>query len=100
MDVPVPASVLSELVELRSELQGELEGLVEKRTGLEAELQAVGKEIEAKQRALELVEATEKQLADQGRGQQGLDGSEPGASAQVRGQAEIAQYISEFVRPT
>jgi hypothetical protein len=45
MDVPVPTKkVLSALVKLRRELQDELGGLVEKRSGLEGELEALGKE--------------------------------------------------------
>jgi hypothetical protein len=92
MDLPVPASVLSELGELRRVLQGELRGLVEKRGGLEGELQMLGKEIESKQRALELVEATERQLASQGRGEPELEGQ-----AQVRGRDKRVHDINESV---
>jgi hypothetical protein len=72
MDVPVPDSVLSELRELRRELQGEPEGPEDWRSGLDDE---------ARQRMLELVEATEEQLAAQEPGP-------PGASTQVRGFSE------------
>jgi hypothetical protein len=85
MDVPVPDSLRSALGELRKELQGELGALVERRSGLEIEMQALDQEIETKQRALELVEATERQLAGQGRGQPDVEGAGPGASTQVRG---------------
>jgi hypothetical protein len=71
----VPASALSELGEVRRELQGELEKLVETRAGLEGELHALGKEDEAKQREIELVEATERQLAGQGAGAAKLAGA-------------------------
>jgi predicted nucleic acid-binding Zn-ribbon protein len=84
MELPVPENVLSALGELRVELRGELEALVQKQSGLETELQALGKEIESKQRALQAVEATERQLAGQGRGQSEYEGG-PGASTQVRG---------------
>jgi hypothetical protein len=43
---------------------------VEKRSGLERELEALDKDIESKRRMLELVEATEEQLAAQGGGSQ------------------------------
>jgi hypothetical protein len=90
MDVPVLERVLAELAKLRRELQGEpeLEALCDWRRGLDAE---------SRQRVLEILEATENQLADEGRGQQGLDGSEPGASAQVRGSAKIAKDMSAHV---
>jgi hypothetical protein len=75
--------VVSALGELRLRLQGELEGLGESRLELERELGALVKEIESKQRVLELVEATERQLAGQGRRQQDLEGGGAGASTQV-----------------
>jgi hypothetical protein len=84
-DEDEPAILLSELGELRRELQGELEGLVEKRSEVEEELQALGKEIEAKQRELGLVKATVQQLVAQELRQQELEGDGPGASKQVRG---------------
>jgi chromosome segregation ATPase len=83
MDVPVPETVLSALGGLRRELQGQLEALVQRRSELETEVQALGKEIESKQYALEVVEATERQLAGQRRGQPEYEGREPGASMQV-----------------
>jgi hypothetical protein len=64
--------VLEALAELRRELQGELEGLAEKRLGLERELEAVDTGIESKHRMMELVEATEEQLAAQGSDQPGI----------------------------
>jgi hypothetical protein len=76
MEVPASSTVLSALAELRKELQGELAGLVETRSELEGELQAVSVEIESKQRALELVEATQRQLAGQGCGRSGIAGNE------------------------
>jgi hypothetical protein len=49
----------SQSCELRvRELRGELEGLVETRSGHERALQALDKQIESKRRTLELVEAT------------------------------------------
>jgi chromosome segregation ATPase len=90
MEVATPTSVLKTLAELRRELQGELEGLAEKRSRLERELGVVDKDIEAKRRMLELVEATEEQLEAQRR-EQPEDGL--GASTQVRGSAMKLQYI-------
>jgi predicted nucleic acid-binding Zn-ribbon protein len=88
MDVPEPESVISTLGDLRRELQGELEGLKEKRSRLEGELQALSKEIEAKQCELELVAATEREMTAQGREQPDDEDSAPGESTQVRGSAE------------
>jgi hypothetical protein len=92
MEMPVPERVLSALGDLRWQLRRELDGLVEKRSPLERErlrldgqLQALNEEIEPRQRALELLEATERQLAGQGRGQPDVAGRGPGASTQVRG---------------
>jgi hypothetical protein len=85
VEEPTPASVLESLVELRQELRGELEGLLEKRGGLERELEGLDKEIESKGRMLELVEATEEQLAAQGLGHQASEEGAPGAGMQVRG---------------
>jgi hypothetical protein len=76
MEAPISESVLSALGELRGSLHGELQRLLEKKSGLEGELQAVGQEIESKQRALELVKATERQLAGQGRAQPDVGGEE------------------------
>jgi predicted nuclease with TOPRIM domain len=89
----VPDVVLSELGDLRRELMGKLAELVKKRSGLEGELQALGREIEDKQRALELVEATERQLTGQGRGQLEVEGDGLGASTQVRGLVKRLQDI-------
>jgi hypothetical protein len=86
MEVLTPGPVLKTLAELRRELQGELEGLVEKRSGLEMELEALDKDIESKRRMLELVESTEKQLAAPSKPD--LEGDGPGASTQVRGSAK------------
>jgi hypothetical protein len=114
MDASAPASVLSELGELRRELQGELKGLVEERGlgelrrakqgeleergELEQELQALSKEIESKQRELELMEATERQIGEPGRGQPATEGvGEAQASTQVRRWAKISQDIVEPV---
>jgi hypothetical protein len=81
----MPASVLEELAQLRRrELQGELGGLVEKRSGLERELEALGKDIESKLRMLELVEATEEQVVAQGQEQRAIEEQGPGASSHVR----------------
>jgi chromosome segregation ATPase len=66
--VPRPARALEALAVLRLELQGELEGLEERRPEVERELEGLGKDIESKRRMLELVEATEEELATQGRG--------------------------------
>jgi hypothetical protein len=99
MEAPVPDTVLSALDELRRKLRGELEGLVEKRSGLEQELKGLGEAIEAKQRMLELLEATERQLAGQGRGQPDLQAGGPAASTQVRGSAKL-QDIGKPGSPT
>jgi hypothetical protein len=99
MDVPTSTTGLEALAELRRELQGELEGLVERRSGLERELEGLDKDIESKRRMLELVEATEEQLAAQGGGQRSTEGDGPGASTQVRGSAKL-EDISEPVWPT
>jgi hypothetical protein len=86
MEVPVPQSAVSALGELRRELQGELQGIVARQaqSGQEGEPHALSKEIESKQRALDLVEATELQLAEQ----PDLEGEESGASTQVRALAQ------------
>jgi hypothetical protein len=88
MDVPVPDSVLSALRKLRRELRAKLDGLLTTRSTwekeLESKLQAVNQEIEFKQRMLDLVTATEMQLAGWG-GVPDLGGAEPEASTQVRG---------------
>jgi hypothetical protein len=89
MDGPAPNSTGEGTGELRRKLQGDLEGLKERRSGLERELEAVDKEIEAKQCALELVEVNKKQLAVQGRGQPHVEGSEQRASTQVRGSVKL-----------
>jgi hypothetical protein len=73
MDVPTP-DTLSALAELRSNLEDELRGLVDRHTELESELETLGKDIKSRQRALRLVKATEKELAAKGReGQQALE---------------------------
>jgi peptidoglycan hydrolase CwlO-like protein len=94
MDVPVPESVLSTLRELRSELQDELTELLAKHSELQTELEALGDKIESTQRALELVEATEEQLAAQEAKYQEDEGNGPGASRQVRGLAKAADHRS------
>jgi hypothetical protein len=78
--VPVPASVHSALGELRSELDGKLVELFERRSQLSQELQAIDDEIKSRRRQLELVEATERQLAGQGGGQPDLEGVGEGLS--------------------
>jgi hypothetical protein len=88
-DEPEPVNALSALGELRQELQGELEGLVQERSRRENELQALNKEIEHKQSVLELVKAAEERLTGQGSGQPqpDLKGGKAGASRQVRDSA-------------
>jgi hypothetical protein len=90
--------VLSALGKLRSELQGRLGRLVERRSGLYKELQgldrklqALDKEIESQQRQVELVEATERQMGDQVGGQSDLegDGELEETSTQVGGSAKL-----------
>jgi hypothetical protein len=82
MEAPVPRSPQSAreaLSTLRRDLLGEL-------VGLEKEMQALRIKVESKQRALELLEATERQLAAQEEQVQGLLGEgASGAGAQVRG---------------
>jgi hypothetical protein len=51
------------------------------------ELERLGKAMDSTRRMLELVEATEEQLAAQGRGQPGLERGGPGASMEVRNQS-------------
>jgi hypothetical protein len=58
--------------------------LEEERSGLDRKLEALIEKIESKRRQLELVEATEEQLAAQERDQR-VQGEGPGASTQVRG---------------
>jgi predicted component of type VI protein secretion system len=82
MEVRTTDIGLEALAELRRELQGELEGLLEKLKGL-------GRDIESKRRMLELVKATEEQLAAQGRVQQAVDGEASGANTQVRGSTKL-----------
>jgi phage shock protein A len=96
MEVPTPPSVLETLARLRYELQLELAGLAERRSGLEDELEALGHKIEATRRQLELVEATEEQLAAQGRGQRAIEQGGAGGSTQVSGSARL-QALSEPV---
>jgi hypothetical protein len=103
MDAPVPDTVLSRLAKLRRELEGELKRFVKRRSGLERQLRALGTRIESRQRALKLLEATERQLAAQGQGQPDLEGwgtgvgGETGASKQVRGVGGEVAHISELV---
>jgi hypothetical protein len=97
--VPVADRVPSALGELRRELQGELEELVKRRSGLERQLQTLRKEIESKQRALELVEATERQWAGQRQGQPHVEGLATGVSTQVRAYVKL-QDTSGPVWPT
>jgi seryl-tRNA synthetase len=91
MDVLVPDPTGAQLGWLRRRLQRELEGLVAKREGLEKDLQELCEEIDSKQHALELVEATEMQLAEQERAHSDLKGSSSGAasSTQVRVSARM-----------
>jgi hypothetical protein len=89
MNVPVPAGVLPVMGELRGQLLRELGELVEKRTGLEGELQAVDKEIDSKQRALQLLNATQGQWVEQERAQPDVKGGGPGASTQVRALPQV-----------
>jgi hypothetical protein len=77
MDVPVPARVLSELRELRRELHWSGPVVPDDwRAGLDKN---------AKQRVVELLAATERQLAGQGRGGEGLRRGRSAGSTQVRG---------------
>jgi hypothetical protein len=75
MDGPIPAGVLSALAKLRGEVKGELE----KGLGAESGSKLKENDTESRRRVLELVEATEKQLAAQGTEEEG-----PGASVEVR----------------
>jgi hypothetical protein len=90
MDAPVPQSVRSALTKLRKDLQHELSALVVRRSGLEMELQVLTIKVESKQRALELVEASERQLAGQGSGK-----DDSGASVRVRASATMLEDLSE-----
>jgi hypothetical protein len=97
MDAPVPQSVLSAVRELREKVLRQVEELKTTRSRWERELQALGEEIESEQRKLELVEAIERQLAGQGRGQTDLEGDGPGASTQVRGSVKLYREIGGCV---
>jgi hypothetical protein len=55
-------------------------------------VEALGQEIESTQRALELVEATEEQLAAQEAEYQEDEGHGPEASTQVRGLAKASDH--------
>jgi hypothetical protein len=84
MEAPVTQSVRAALSQLRRDLLGEL-------VGLEQEMQALRIKVAATRRALELVEATERQLAAQEERRQGdMEESASGASAQVRGLSHTA----------
>jgi Ribonuclease G/E len=85
MDLPVPDRVHSAVRKLRKELEGEVQGLIVRRAGLERELQEVVKDLDSRQRMLELVKATETQLAGQGPGQRDVEGGRSGGGTQVRG---------------
>jgi hypothetical protein len=92
---------LSILGELRTELQGELEGLRERRPAINHEVQALIKDTEDRERALALVEAIEGQLAGESQGQPDLQGGGPWASTQVRGSVNLqttSQRLREAVR--
>jgi hypothetical protein len=93
--VLVDDGVLLALDKLRQGLQEELGKIVERRSRLEieGELEALDAEIKSKQRALELVEATERQLAGQVGGQPGVEGGGPGASTQVRNSASMLHAV-------
>jgi hypothetical protein len=84
MDGPVPKRVLSALRGMREEMLRHLEELKSRRPNLELQLRTLGESIKSEQRQLELVEAIERQLAGQGRGQPDPEGGGPGASTQVR----------------
>jgi hypothetical protein len=86
MEVPVSDTTLEGLVELQGKLRGELEGLEERR-------EALDKEIEAKQCALDLVEVAVRKMAVQEREQQELKDSTP----QVRGSAKLKEHRNEPV---
>jgi predicted nucleic acid-binding Zn-ribbon protein len=68
MEVPEPVSVLEALAEVWRELEDELKGLEERKSGLERELEVVGKKIKSTYRKLDLVAITEDQLWAQGPG--------------------------------
>jgi phage shock protein A len=94
MEVPTPTSGPEALAQLRRELQDELEGLVQKRSGLEDELEALGKDIESTRRQLQLLEATEEELAAQGRGERAIEQDRAGGSTHVSGWVRL-QALSE-----
>jgi hypothetical protein len=96
----VPDKALSTLGELRRHLEWELNRLRERQLEAERTLQAVGKDIEYTQGLLELVEATQRQLAEQGRGEDLEGGWAPEASEQVRALPIQRQAINESVWPT
>jgi hypothetical protein len=96
---PKPVSVLTALGELRRELQEKLAALVERRAGLDQELEALDKEIESVQRPLELVEARERQLAGQGRGQPDFEGGGDSEEHAGKGGSQ-ARAIAEPTWPT
>jgi chromosome segregation ATPase len=82
---------LALFAELREQLSRELIKLADKRVRIEAQLEALPKElkaldveVEATRRMLELVEATEQQLAGQG---------QEGADKEVRGGLWQSQFV-------
>jgi hypothetical protein len=95
----VPDTVLSRLAKLRRDLQDELKRDMKERSELETQLQAVGSRIESRQRALELVEATERQLRGERQGQPDLEGGGPGAGTQVRTHARSSDIHQQTRLP-
>jgi hypothetical protein len=91
-----PGSVLLALGELRRELQVELRGLQQRQSALDCQLRVVSNDIEFRRRRLDIVVATEtqlafqrlateRQLAHQRLAQPNLERGGPGPSTQVSG---------------
>jgi phage shock protein A len=99
MEVPMIGTVHEELARLHRELEGEVKQVVEKRSGLERELEALDQDLMSKRRMLELVKSTQEQLEALERMRRDVEGGGPGASTQVRGWIKL-QDISEPVWPT
>jgi uncharacterized protein YhaN len=94
LDASTPPSVVEALAELRRELQDKLRALAEERVAPERELERLDKAMDSTRRMLELVQATEEQLAAQGQGQPDLEGGGAGASThQVSWSAKLQRDI-------
>jgi hypothetical protein len=107
MDDALRGRGLALLAEVREDLLSELGELADKRQALEAQLEAIGKELkkvdvalEAKQRMLGLVEATEQELShhQEGLHETGPDHLSVEASTEVR-EGDMAEFSQCLLIP-